>query len=179
MKLLILDLDGTVRIKKGGMVGEFESGFINSPTDQEIIPGAMSAIKKYHSEGWVIVGCSNQGGVASGHKTLDSCFVEQIYTLKLIPQVETIYFCPDYEGQQLGIVLSGQTHIFHGTREGAWFENLPSFRKPEPGMVKFIIEVQKENDDITEILMIGDRDTDEQCAIAANIPFQWAKDWWC
>lgn len=51
MKLLILDLDGTVRIKKGGVIGEFESGFIDSPEDQEIIPGAMSAIKKYHSEG--------------------------------------------------------------------------------------------------------------------------------
>jgi len=61
MKLLILDLDGTVRIKKGGVIGEFESGFINSPDDQEIIPGAVNAIEKYYYE-WLIVGCSNQGG---------------------------------------------------------------------------------------------------------------------
>jgi phosphoglycolate phosphatase-like HAD superfamily hydrolase len=29
----------------------------------------------------------------------------------------------------------------------------------------------------TEILMVGDRPEDEQCAKNANIPFMWAHDW--
>lgn len=173
MKLLILDLDGTVRIKKGGTVGEIESGFISSPDDQEIIPGAMSAIKKYHSEGWVIVGCSNQGGVAAGHKTLDSCFEEQKYTIKLVPMIDKIYFCPDYEGNKLGVVNQVKQRIYTPKiNEG-------SYRRPNPGMIWFAMDYYSFTPSIDEVLMIGDRDTDEQCAIAANIPFQWAKDWWC
>lgn len=173
MKLLILDLDGTVRIKKGGTVGEIESGFISSPDDQEIIPGAMSAIKKYHSEGWFIFGASNQGGVAAGHKSLDSCFKEQRHTLEIVELIQTIYFCPDYDGKILGIVdKHGYSEIYRN--KGKY----QPFRKPSAGMIEFIKNSML-CDSESEFLMVGDRDTDEQCAIAANIPFQWAKDWWC
>ena len=60
--ILILDMDGTVRIKKGGTPGDIKAGFISHPEDQEIIPGAAKAIEVYAKEGWLIVGCSNQGG---------------------------------------------------------------------------------------------------------------------
>ncbi|MEH1788842.1 MAG: hypothetical protein V7L23_25500 [Nostoc sp.] len=60
MKLLILDLDGTVRRPKSG------AKFINNPHDQEIIPEAQRAIAHYKSQCWIIVGATNQGGVAAG-----------------------------------------------------------------------------------------------------------------
>lgn len=57
-KLLMLDCDGTIRRSKSGAT------FINDPLDQEIIPEAADAIAHYHNQGWVIVGITNQGGVA-------------------------------------------------------------------------------------------------------------------
>lgn len=48
-KLLILDLDNTVRRPKSG------AKFISDPLDQEIIPEAGSAIAHYKSQGWLIV----------------------------------------------------------------------------------------------------------------------------
>lgn len=43
-------------------------------------------------------------------------------------------------------------------------------------MPMLAIELFKKYPD--EVLMVGDRPEDEQAAIAANIPFKWAKDWW-
>ena len=48
MKILFLDLDGTVRKTKSGAT------FINDPYDQELIPGVENAIARY--KGWKIFG---------------------------------------------------------------------------------------------------------------------------
>lgn len=174
--LLILDMDGTVRIKKGGTPGDIKAGFISHPEDQEIIPGAAKAIEVYAKEGWLIVGVSNQGGVAAGKKTMRSCSVEQQNTVKLCPEISRIFFCPDYEGKQLFVAYSSHvrlisypTHVFY--QEGMQFS---SFRKPEPGMIEWIKAVEEPD----KILFVGDRPEDEQAAEKAGIDFQWAKDWW-
>lgn len=171
MNILILDMDGTVRIKKGGTPGDINAGFIQYPKDQEIIPGADKAIESFHKEGWLIVGASNQGGVAAGKKSLDSCFKEQRYTLQLVPQLHKIYFCPDYEGRQLGIVYRSHHRL---ATPSEYFTDLPSFRKPEPGMLEYI----KLTHDSNKLLFVGDRPEDEQAAAKAGIDFKWAKDWW-
>lgn len=44
-KLLLLDMDGTIRRSKSGAT------FINDPLDQEIIPEAQSAIAHYYNQG--------------------------------------------------------------------------------------------------------------------------------
>ncbi|MDM9583151.1 hypothetical protein [Nostoc sp. GT001] len=59
MKLLILDLDNTVRRPKSG------AKFISDPLDQEIIAGSQRAIAHYKSQGWLIVGATNQGANAA------------------------------------------------------------------------------------------------------------------
>lgn len=88
-KLLILDMDGTVRRPKSG------AKFINDPLDQEIIPEAQRAIASYKAQGYIIVGATNQGGVAAGHKQLEDAIQEQYQTLRLCPEIHHIYFCPD------------------------------------------------------------------------------------
>lgn len=165
-------MDGTVRIKKGGTPGDIKSGFISHPDDQEIIPGAARAIESYAQQGWLIVGCSNQGGVAAEHKTLESCFEEQRYTLKLVPQLHKIYFCPDYEGKQLGIVNREGWRLVDSSDE--LFTEFPSFRKPGIGMIQYI----KMTHECDRLLFVGDRPEDEQAADKAGINFQWTKDWW-
>jgi len=86
-KILFLDLDGTVRETKSGAT------FINKPDDQKLIEGVQETISNY--DGWRIIGITNQGGVATGFKSLKSCLLEQAQTLQLLPRMERIYFCPD------------------------------------------------------------------------------------
>jgi len=169
VKILILDMDGTVRIKKGVTVGE--SSFIQFPEDQEIIPGARKAIAHYHAEGWVIVGASNQGGVASKKKSPEDCFKEQKFTLSLVPEMEAIAFCPDYEGLKLGVVSQGGQRLLQ-------LKNYPSFRKPGHGMIEWLRLAYAPYSRYGDILFVGDRPEDEQAAKNADVPFLWAKDWW-
>jgi D-glycero-D-manno-heptose 1,7-bisphosphate phosphatase len=88
-KLLLLDCDGTIREPASG------GKFIQHPSDQRIIKGADQALAHYHKNEWQIVGITNQGGVAAGHKTIEDAIEEQLITLELFPEIEGIFFCPD------------------------------------------------------------------------------------
>ncbi len=48
-KLLILDMDGTIRVNGAADFDNLEltSGFINSPKDQKLIPPAIAAMKEF------------------------------------------------------------------------------------------------------------------------------------
>ncbi len=72
-KILFLDLDATVRRAKSGAT------FINTPKDQEIIPGVQDAIARYPN--YYIIGITNQSGVDAGKKSLESAIAEQKYTM--------------------------------------------------------------------------------------------------
>lgn len=175
-KLLILDLDGTARRPKSG------AKFINKPLDQEIIPEAAKRIEEYFKNNWVIVGATNQGGVAAGHKSLEEAIEEQKITLQLLsPMMKGIFFCPDYEGENCYFVsLNNSPKQF--VRSHLINPNYPSqplyesFRKPGSGMLMLALDDGKEMP--SDVLYVGDRDEDEKAAISANIPFMWAADWW-
>ncbi len=165
-KILFLDLDGTVRRTKSGAT------FINDPYDQELIPGVQEAIARYHD--WKIIGITNQGGVLAGKKSLENCFEEQRQTLMLVPQMWMILFCTDngdtmFRLSQRMLELHGMPIIFNRSK---YFGN---FRKPNPGMINFALKYSREKPE--QILMVGDRPEDQQCAANANIPFMWAEDW--
>jgi D-glycero-D-manno-heptose 1,7-bisphosphate phosphatase len=76
MKLLLLDLDGTIR---RSTIGEF----INDPSDQEPIEGAIESLEFAQKQGWAMIGITNQAGVAAGYKTLKSAILEQKKTLEI------------------------------------------------------------------------------------------------
>ncbi len=92
MSLLLIDMDGTLREPLSGQQ------YFQHPQDQRIIAGAEIAIGAYKDD-WIIVGITNQGGVAAGHKSMQECIKEQQYTLELLPLRE-IYFCPDFQGKK-------------------------------------------------------------------------------
>ncbi len=104
-KLLMLDLDGTVRCPKS------RAKFISDPLDQEIIPEAQLVIAHYKSQGWLIVGATNQGGVAAGHKQLEDAITEQYQTLRLCPELTCIYFCPDFQGLHCWLCCIDPTEV--------------------------------------------------------------------
>lgn len=159
-RLLLVDLDGTIREPISGQK------FIQHPRDQQIIAGADKAIAHFNSKGYICIGITNQGGVAAGHKSLDDCIQEQSYTLELFPQLHKIYFCPDFEGQQLGCVYRSHYNLLA-------HRGFSSFRKPGAGMLEYARSTHSSE----ECWYIGDRSEDQAAANAAGIDFLWANIW--
>lgn len=167
-KLLILDKDGTlVKPVSGGT-------FPQHPEDQELLPGVTEAIKYFADDGWMMAIASNQGGVAAGYKSLEDAIAEMQYCLTLLPQhiAFRAYFCPDFEGQ---ICYGGD---FRGFERMDWQFPSLNYRKPNIGMITLAIkEVHPHQDHVQPVLLVGDLDTDRECAKNANISFMWANDW--
>lgn len=164
--VIFIDLDGTLRKPK--KVGNI---FIDSPEDQELIDGAENAIAYYSGLGYCIVGISNQGGVSSGFLTIERAIEIQKYTLKLIPQLEAIYFCPDMVGDLCVKCDHTENVVHYDNASGA-----VNYRKPGTGMLNLALS-ELQIDWGFSCLMIGDRDEDFQCAANAKIPFVWADYW--
>lgn len=170
-KLLLLDLDGTVRTTKSGAT------FINDPHDQQIIKEAAAAIACYPFD-WAVVGITNQGGVAAGHKSLEDAVKEQSYTLELCPRLAAIIFCVDFAGEtRIDVVRPGvleinpkfNHHLTHDKLKG-------TYRKPSPGMLLWAMEWS--GVDKADCIYVGDRTEDEQAASAAGVDFLWATKWY-
>lgn len=167
-KILFLDLDGTVREPKSG------AKFINDPHDQNLIEGVKEAIAHYSSREWLIIGITNQGGVAAGHKSIESAINEQKITLDLVPELALIYFCPDFEGLECWKVARNIVGGISSSLVKQYdISEFGSFRKPGAGMIRLALGIVNPS----ECWMIGDRPEDEQCAAAANINFMWADVW--
>lgn len=161
-KILLVDIDGTIRKPKS------RNRFIDKPYDQKIIDGSDKAVLYYHNQGWLIVGITNQAGVDAGYKNLESCIAEQTRTLKLCPQLQAIYFCPDFEGKKC-----------YKVQRKSW-EQCPDtyrkkYRKPNSGMLR--LAIADYNGDFQTACYIGDRDEDEATALDAGIKFLSADVW--
>ncbi|MBD1845713.1 HAD-IIIA family hydrolase [Cyanobacteria bacterium FACHB-63] len=161
MSLLMIDLDGTLREPISAQP------YFQNAQDQQVIVGADAALRAYQ-DNWIIVGITNQGGVAAGHKTMRECIEEQQYTLKLVPQLKEIYFCPDFEGRKCFRVTRHNVHNHSQTR---WFRQ---YRKPHPGMLK--LAMVRHNHLPEDCLYVGDRAEDEEAARRAGVAFEWAED---
>jgi D-glycero-D-manno-heptose 1,7-bisphosphate phosphatase len=168
MKLLIVDKDNTLIKPKSG------AKFVQSPDDQELLPGVFDRVQEAKDQGAIVIVASNQGGVASRHKTLDATLDEFAYLIKLLPQIDYCLFAHTYEnlgyGECIKIDASDSGFQWKLVTNGEW-----RFRKPNPGMINLamkLAEVDREN-----ALMIGDREEDRLSAEAANVPFLWAQPW--
>jgi len=154
---LCLDLDDTVRYSKKG-------DYINSPADIALFKGVEETIWGYKNEGFLICGITNQGGIAYGHKTPEDNESELEQTRKLFKKdpfdmIMSCYFMPG------GKVFP--------------YNHRSLLRKPDIGMlVQCELQAWQQGIiiDWTKSVLVGDRDTDEQCAINAGIQFSWATD---
>lgn len=136
-----------------GTVRETKSGkpAPNQPEDQVLMPNSKKIIKKYKDKGYKIIAVTNQGGIGLGYLTERQC--------------QTCLFRLD---QQLGGVFDKM--LYSTGRPGSKDRR----RKPNPGM---ILDAAKDLDiDLQTSIMVGDRDSDEQAAKNAGVPFAWADD---
>lgn len=162
-KIIFCDLDGTFRETKSGKT------FIDNPQDQQPIAGTQAAAAYYQKKGFILIGITNQGGVAAGHKSLESAIEEQRITLELFPELLVIYMCPD-GGDTIQVV--GRENITdHSFKKTDFYK---SFRKPGKGMIQYAFTDLYNSEVSPDAWMIGDRPEDQECAAAAGIKFMWA-----
>ena len=162
-KIIFFDLDGTLRETISGKT------FINEPHDQKAIEGTQKALSYYQKKGFVMIGITNQGGVAAGHKSLESAIEEQRITLELFPELSEIFFCPNWGESCYQLSRGNQALEFSAPLSG---DGTPiSCRKPGHGMLTVAAHSMA---DLSDCWMIGDRPEDEACALAARIKFIWA-----
>lgn len=151
---LCLDFDGTIRRSKSGQT------FIQNFNDIELMPNIEKLIWRYRNMGWLILGISNQAGVAHGFKLPLEIETEMDTTLNLFKQnpFHIVKFC------------------FHdGKGKIEPYNHRSLLRKPDIGMLA-IMESEAWNEgyviDWDNSLFVGDRPEDEQCAKNAGISFR-------
>lgn len=151
---LVLDFDGTIRRSKSGQT------FIKNFQDIELMPGIEKLIWRYRDMGWLILGISNQAGVAHGFKLPLEIESEMDATFKLF------YRNPFHIAK----------HCYHdGKGRIEPYNHRSLLRKPDIGMLAIM---EKEAFDYKYVidwdnsLFVGDRPEDEECAKRAGIPFR-------
>jgi D-glycero-D-manno-heptose 1,7-bisphosphate phosphatase len=161
VRALVLDLDGTVRRSKRG-----PDAFIEGPDDVELFPGAEAAIHAYRrATGALVLGFTNQGGVAHGYKTPLDHEAELRRTFELFED------SPFLAVESSFSMLGGKTPGY-GVRS--------LLRKPYYGMLA-VLEWRLRTEHALavrwdESLVVGDRPEDQEAARAAGVPFGWAHD---
>ncbi len=149
---LLLDFDGTIRHSKTGK-------FINKIEDIILFPDVEEKLWQYRNNGYLILGITNQGGVAFGYKKPASMEKELQATLDL------------FQKNPFHDVKSSYSHE-KGRVEP--YNHRSLLRKPDIGMlVECEIEYFAQNIIIgwDNSLFVGDRPEDGECARRANIQF--------
>lgn len=140
-KALFIDRDGVINVDKVHV-------FLKE--DFEFTPGIFDLCRSYQDKGFLIIVITNQAGIAKGIYTEDDFlkltdWMTREFKKKGIT-ISKVYYCPHHPD-------------FTGPCE---------CRKPKPGM---ILKAKKEFDlDLSESVLIGDKENDLQAGRNAGIP---------
>lgn len=149
-KALILDFDGTLRFSVGS------KDYPELPEHVRILPNRTCVLKEYQSQGFRLLGASNQSAVSRG-LSVEKCIACFERTLELLDVNIEYTFC---------------TH-------NRYFEC--NCRKPLPGMGAYWILKYKL--DPKQCIMVGDTETDKIFADNCGFNFSSAEDFfsttWC
>jgi len=123
----------------------------NRPEEQEVMKNRHDKIHEYKSKGYKIVAVTNQGGIGLGYMTDKQCRdCLRDLDKKLDGAFDKMYYAP--APPKAGHPLT----------------------KPNPGMIH---RAQQElNLDLSNSILIGDRESDKGAANNAGVKFEWAKD---
>lgn len=159
---LVLDLDGTVRRSRGNRE------FIESPEDVEIYPDVARKLWEYHEAGWMLFGCSNQGGVAHGLLPIGVMHAITAATVEALRQTDP----SEKQRSPLYAVKTCSYLPSDNRRRVAPYCLARSLsRKPDYGMCVFFEETAKERWRIVldwdNSIVVGDREEDR--LLAGNI----------
>lgn len=140
-KALFLDRDGVINADKG---------HVYLREQFEFMPGIFDLCRRYAFKGYLIIIVTNQAGIAKG-----------IYSEKDFSEL-TSWMLEQFSSE--GVTISKVYHCPHHPENTGICE----CRKPAPGM---ILQAIKEFDlDISQCVLIGDKETDIEAGRRAGIP---------
>ena len=140
-KALFIDRDGVINVDKG---------HVYLSEDFEFSEGIFNLGRKYLDDGYIILVITNQAGIAKGIYTeadfikLTAWMVEQFQFNGIT--ISKVYHCPHHPD------ITGPCQC----------------RKPDPGMI--LNAVKDFNLDISECVLIGDKESDLEAGRRAGIP---------
>ncbi len=153
-KALFLDIDGTLRASE-----HLPHKYPTDPAEVTLLHDAeamKAVLKRYASQGYILIGVSNQSGISKGTLTeakADACFAQTRKLLGLREAAMPIFYCP------------------HQSAPPSCY-----CRKPQSGMLVEACELYGINPAAS--LMVGDMKTDETAAQRMGIPFLYADKFW-
>ncbi len=154
---LLCDLDGTVRFNK-----DDPAGFINRAEEVAVFDDVEAKLWEYRNRGYLILGVSNQGGVAFGFTTPQEVMRGLEATFRLF-------------GRNPFHMVKQCYHHPEGKVEPWRHRSL--FRKPDVGMLA-LMESEAFSEgyviDWDRSIMVGDREEDRELANRAGMDFLWA-----
>lgn len=149
-RAIILDYDGTLRVTKSG------KKYPTDPEDVVLLDRRRDMLHAKQGEGFLILGASNQSGVA---QKPDS---------PLYATEEQVKACFDRTNELLGLDID---YIYAPEAAGA----PQSYRrKPMPGMG--VLHIEKYKLDPKQCIFVGDRPEDKGFAKRCGFQFAWADD---
>lgn len=163
-KILFLNVDGTLTTTNSGEL------FKQNSQDVVVLPGVVDALNYFKSVGWLLVGISNQSSIATGDKSLKDVKAEMQFTIELLPQMRSIYFCPDLEGFYCWRIENNwyMPALFDTPYKGY-------YRMPNPGMLLYAYNFENECDNpqnfMKDCYMVSDRVKDSEIARNAGCSF--------
>lgn len=139
MKAIFLDRDGTIIIDKH---------YLHKVEEVEFLPGSLEALKNFDTDGYKLFLVTNQSGVSRGYFNYESIkpihsHMNLILKKNNISPFQDIKICPHQASDQCDC------------------------RKPSPKMIMELIEKYKI--DPANSFMFGDKDSDVQAGINANL----------
>jgi histidinol-phosphate phosphatase family protein len=145
-RAVLLDLDGTLRRTRSG------APFPRTPDDVELLPGRRERLQALHADGWLLLGVSNQSGVARGELTreaAEACFAR---TAELLGVPLPVRYCPHASGEIR-----------------CWC------RKPMPGLG--VAWIEERGLDRSACVMVGDMASDAEFARNLGVEFAGEAFW--
>ena len=138
-RAVLLDRDGTIN-------GNCCGGYVKSLSEFELIPEAVTALRKLYDAGFKLIVVSSQAGVAEG-----------LFTMQVLDAIT------DYMKRQLqlyGVELAGVYYCTHAPADGC------ECRKPKPGL---LLQAAHEHAlELRHCFLIGDSKADVQAGKLAG-----------
>lgn len=143
---LFLDRDGTINV---------DHGWVGHQDRFDWIAGAREAVAAATNAGYHVFVVTNQAGIARG-----------LYTAADVARLHA-WMCDELHaaGGTIDDIRIAPHHPDHGPPAPP---DLADWRKPGPGMIRDL--AARWNVDMSQSLLVGDRDTDLAAAAAAGIP---------
>ena len=164
-KIFFVDCDNTIRYQES-------LEFVEDPERMIIFPGVPEALDIALKNYDLCVGVCNGLRIGNGISDFEDNVAIQKVTLERLPQLSSIYFCGDIQGNTGYQVLSSGAvrycHIIYS-------HLIKTFRKPNIGL--FACAMMDYQTQPNQCFYVGDRPTDQTVAAKLGIDFLPADVW--